>query len=79
MKVNQVSLLPTCSVYGAFTMETIFATSFGRIMDIQKGQSNELTKAAEIILSTDHEQNKNSFLSLHVTLSKIFVCSFCWS
>ena len=67
------------SVYGAFTMETIFATSFGRIMDIQKGQSNELTKAAEIFFSTNHEQKKSSFLSLNVILSKIFLCSFCWS
>ena len=36
----------THRVYGAYTMEVIIATTFGRAIEIQKGQSNQLTEAA---------------------------------
>ena len=35
--------------YGSFTMETILATAFGRVMDIQRGESDELTSAVDSI------------------------------
>ena len=38
----------TCifSTYKLFTMETILATAFGRVIDIQRGEADELTKAS---------------------------------
>ena len=41
----------TCifSTYKLFTMETILATAFGRVIDIQRGEADELTKASASI------------------------------
>ncbi len=36
-------------VFGLFTMETIIATAFGRVIDIQGGENDELTNAASNI------------------------------
>ena len=33
-------------LYEAFTMETILATTFSRIVEVQRGESDELTEAA---------------------------------
>ena len=35
--------------YGSFTMETILATAFGRVVDIQRGESDDLTRAVDSI------------------------------
>ena len=32
-------------LYSTFTLESIIATSFGRVIDVQRGKANELTKA----------------------------------
>ena len=32
-------------VFGCFTLESILATAFGRKVDLQKGESDEFTKA----------------------------------
>ena len=37
------------STYKLFTMETILATAFGRVIDIQRGEADELTKASASI------------------------------
>ena len=37
------------STYKLFTMETILATAFGRVIDIQQGEADELTKASASI------------------------------
>ena len=34
-----------CRVYGYFTLEAILATAFGRRVDLQKGESDEFSKA----------------------------------
>ena len=39
-----------CRVYGSFTMETILATAFGRRVNVQRGESDELSKAMELLL-----------------------------
>ena len=32
-------------MYGAFTMESLLAAAFGRVVDVQKGEADEVTKA----------------------------------
>ena len=38
-------------VFGKLTMETIIATAFGRIIDVQRGESDQLVDAAKMIFS----------------------------
>ena len=45
-KILSISVLRT---YGSFTMETILATAFGRVIDIQRGESDDLTRAVDSI------------------------------
>ena len=47
-------------MYGSFTMETILATAFGRQVNIQRGESDELSKAMEQLISgfTDGQVEK---------------------
>ena len=35
--------------YSSFTMETILATAFGRVINVQRGESDELTKAVDSV------------------------------
>ena len=42
-------------IYGSFTMETILATAFGRKIDIQGGEADELTKVAKTFFSQAEE------------------------
>ena len=58
-----------CSVYGSFTMETLFAAAFGRVIDIQKGHSDHLTKSAAEIFSGAQEGKKTSLIYLNTMLS----------
>ena len=57
-------------------METIFATAFGRVIDIQNGQSNKLTEAASNVFSNANEQKKSSLVFFLVILSKwtVYTC-----
>ena len=41
-------------------METILATAFGRVIDIQRGESSELTEAAADVFAGGHEKKKTS-------------------
>ena len=60
-------------VFGAFTLEAIFASAFGRVIDIQKGQSNKLTEAAAAIFDESTEQGNNSPYFFRVILSNLEV------
>ena len=42
-------------------METILATAFGRIVEVQKGDSDEVVKAAREIFQSSDEKNSVSF------------------
>ena len=42
-------------------METILATAFGRIVEVQKGDSDEVVKAAREIFQSSDERNSVSF------------------
>ena len=54
-----------------FTMETLFAAAFGRAIDIQRGQSDELNKSAlQILFKSALEGNKTSMSYLIMVLSK---------
>ena len=52
-------------------METILATAFGRVINIQKGESNQLTEAAASIFSAAHENKKTSLVFILMLLSKL--------
>ena len=51
-------------------METLLATAFGRDIDVQRGQSDELTKAAATIFSGAQEGKSTSLLHLNMLLSE---------
>lgn len=34
-------------LYGAFTLESILAAAFGRVINLQRGEADEVTKAAK--------------------------------
>ncbi len=57
-------------VYGAFTMESILAAAFGREIEIQKGQSDQLTEAAAVIFGASREQEITSIPFMSMLLSK---------
>ena len=65
----------TCTVafvyrlYGRFTMETILATAFGRIVEVQKGDSDEVVKAARGIFQSSREKNSASFAIISPLIS----------
>lgn len=60
-------------LYGSYTLETLFATAFGRVMNIQRGQSDELSRAAATLFSGNEEGKKSSFFYLNTLLSKPFL------
>ena len=41
-----------CRVYTSFALEAILATAFGRRVDLQKGESDEVTKAMSLLSDT---------------------------
>ncbi len=59
-----------CRIYGSFTMESIFSAAFGRVIEIQKGQSDQITDAAAVIFETSHEKKLSSVVVLIMLLSK---------
>ena len=61
----------TCTrTYGSFTLETILATAFGRIVKLQKGESDSLAEAAADIFADTNEKNKYSQEQVIMTLSE---------
>ena len=61
-----------CRVYGAFTMETILATAFGCAVNVQGGESDELTKAANMIFRSLDEGSATN-VHLMIVLSSKFL------
>ena len=57
-------------VYSAFTMETILATVFGRAIDIQRNQSDQLAEAAAAMFEGIQEGANSSVYLAVVILSK---------
>lgn len=48
--INYVHIL-YYRLFNLFTMETILATAFGRRVNVLRGESNELSKRIEVIMS----------------------------
>ena len=62
-------------MFGAFTMETIVAIAFGRVVDIQRGENDELTNAANLVFRGAEEGNKTSLNVILPLLSKFVFCA----
>ena len=45
------SFVYMCRLFNSFTMETILATAFGRRVNVLMGESSELSKQIDIIIS----------------------------
>jgi hypothetical protein len=56
-------------------METLLAAAFGRVVDIQRGQSDGLTKAAALMFSLIHEGEKTSLMYIRTVLGISRACS----
>ena len=67
---RSIILHPYNRVYGSFTMESIFAAAFGRVIEIQKGQSDTLTEAGAAIFSDAREYKTTSVVYSMMILSK---------
>lgn len=73
--MHDVVVLCMYSVYVSFTMEAIFSTTFGQEIEIQKGQSNQLAKAAGKVFGRDQDSKLVSPLFWMILLSKgVCVC-----
>jgi len=59
------------SKYSSFTMETILATAFGRVIDIQRGEGDQLTNACAAAFSILHEGTKRSPEHMFLMLCKL--------
>ena len=51
-------------------METLIATSFGRYVDIQRGENDQLTEAADIIFRANDESSSFAADAMLVSLCK---------
>ena len=51
-------------------MEVIIATAFGRVVDIQKNESDELTEAAAKIFTMASDADRTNFIYLILLLSE---------
>ena len=54
-----------------FTMETILATAFGRRVDVLRGESNELSKQIEVIMSSITDGQIDGMIMLESRLINI--------
>jgi hypothetical protein len=52
-------------------METIFATTLGRVVELQKGHSDPLTEAAEKFFSGTQEHKKTSIPFLRTLFCEV--------
>ena len=58
-----------CRVYTSFALEAILATAFGRRVDLQKGESDEVTKAMSMMTQSVSDGQFEQFL---VMSSKLY-------
>ena len=58
-------------VYGSFTMETILATAFGRVINLQRGEGDKLTVAAAVLFSGAQENQVFTLPFLRTILSEL--------
>ena len=69
----------TYRLYNQFTMETILVTAFGRVVNVQRGEGDQLTEAANIIFAGAQEGGGSTaaymslFMSERITWIKKFL------
>ena len=63
-------ILPHIRAYSSFTMETILATAFGRVINFQKGETDPLFEAASGLFELFRESTKTSAAHFIMILSK---------
>ena len=63
-----------CRVYRSFTLETVIATSFGRVIDIQRGESDKFSKSLDLLLENFIDGRFEELILLHSKLL-IHVCA----
>lgn len=53
-KIHNLIIMPHLHrrTYGAFTLESILAAAFGRVIDLQRGEADEVTKAAKAVFDS---------------------------
>ena len=61
--------------YCSFTMEIILATAFGRMIDIQRGESDELTKVTDERFRQMDEGQLTSRDGLVMVISEFLKCT----
>ena len=70
---------PYCRKYGDFAMEATVSTALGRVIDIQRGESDKLTEAATTVLRSMEEGSKFSLIDQLILFSKnhghAYICS----
>ncbi len=66
-------------IYGSFTMESILANAFGRSIDIQGGEADELTKVAQTFFEQSEEGKLVSRDMLVMLASKYTFVPFAYS
>ena len=67
--IKLLTLLHT-RVYSSFTMETILATAFGRVINFQKGESDSLFEAVSGLFELLNESSETSASNFIMILSK---------
>ena len=63
--------LHACSNYKSFTMETILAVAFGRVVNLQRGEADQLTDACLALFSSIQEGEGSSLEFLILLLSEL--------
>ncbi len=69
--------ISACRFFRSFTLETIIAAAFGRVIEIQKGQSDELTEAAANIFNVAEETKATSVIYFNMLLSEWYCIRTC--
>ena len=69
LQLHVQSILRT---YGSFTMEIILATAFGQVIDVQRGESDELTTAIDSFFRGTQEGQSLSVAVIILITSKPF-------
>ena len=62
-----------CRVFTSFTLETILSTAFGRQVDIQRGESDELSKSIDKLFASFTGGRFEALILLH---SKPYACLY---
>ena len=58
-------------MYGKFTMETILATAFGRVLNIQRGEGDQLTEVASLVFAGAQEGQTTTTAFVTLILSEL--------